>query len=64
VSFRNEGRQSRRRRVHEMWILERVLCDPACIARVVAHVVRGLMTEFAGPVPRGVVAPGGVLSLL
>ena len=48
VSFRNEGRQSQCRCVHEMWIPERALCDPACIARVVAHVVSGLMPEFAG----------------
>ena len=37
VSFRNEGRQSRRRCVHEMWILERVLYDPACLARAAAE---------------------------
>lgn len=64
VSFRNEGRQSRCRCVHEMWIPERALCDPDCIARVVAHVVSGLMSEFAGSELGCVEEPGGVLPLL
>ena len=64
VSFRNDGRQSRRRCVHEMWIPERALCDPACIARVVAHVVSGLMSEFAGPESGSMKEPSGVLPLL
>jgi len=64
VLFRNEGPQSLCRCVHEMWIPERALCDPPCIARVVAHVVSGLMSEFAGPEPGCLEEPGGVLPLL
>jgi len=64
VSFRNEGRQSRCRCVHEMWIPERALCDPACIARVVAHVVSGLMSEFASPEPYHGEESSGVFPLL
>jgi len=34
-----------------MTIPEWSLCDPACIARVVAHVVGGLLSEFDGLEP-------------
>jgi len=64
VSFGNEGREPRSRCVHEMWIPERVLCDPACIAHVVAHVVCGLISEFAGTEPGRVDELNGGLPLL
>lgn len=64
VSFRNEGRQSLCRCIHEMWIPEPALCDPPCIARVVAHVVSGLMSDFADPEPGYMDEPDGLFPLL
>jgi hypothetical protein len=44
-----------------MAIPERSLYDPACIARVVAHVGQGLLSEFAVPEPNRVEEPRGAL---
>jgi hypothetical protein len=61
ASFRNDAGELCRRCVHEIAIPERLLCDPACVARVVAHVVRGLLSEFAVPEPNRAEEPRGAL---
>jgi hypothetical protein len=61
ASFWNDAEEPCRSCVHEMTIPERSLNDPACMARVVAHVVRGLLSEFSDPEPHRVEEPRGAL---
>jgi hypothetical protein len=61
ASSQNDAREPCRRCVHEMAIPERSLCDATRIARVVAHVLRRLLSEFSGPEPDCVEEPGGAL---
>lgn len=64
AAFRNDSGELCRSCVHEMGIPERALCDPDCIARIVAHVVRGLISEFAGSKPDRVEEADGIIPSL